>query len=87
MAALTNAELLARIAELESAKADADRLTFKVSDKQAVSVYGLQQFPVTLYLDQWERLLGQADAIRSFIQANRMRLVTKKESILAKNNR
>jgi hypothetical protein len=42
----------------------------KVSQKGALSVYGLQRMPVTLYLEQWERLLDYADEIRQFIQQN-----------------
>ena len=42
----------------------------KVSQKGAVSVYGLQRMPVTLYAEQWERLLGFGDTIREFIQEN-----------------
>jgi hypothetical protein len=55
----------------------AGRITFKVSEKGAVSVYGLQRMPVTLYSGQWERLLEQADAIREFIKANEGALSTK----------
>lgn len=44
--------------------------SLKVSEKGALSVYGLGRFPVTLYREQWEKLLGQADAIREFIKAN-----------------
>ena len=40
----------------------------KVSQKGAISVYGLQRMPVTLYVEQWERLLGFADDIREFIK-------------------
>ncbi len=40
----------------------------KVSQKGAISVYGLQRMPVTLYVEQWERLLGFADSIREFIK-------------------
>lgn len=40
----------------------------KVSQKGAVSVYGLQRMPVTLYVEQWERLLDYGDEIRQFIQ-------------------
>jgi hypothetical protein len=40
----------------------------KVSQKGAISVYGLQRMPVTLYVEQWERLLGFADEIRAFMQ-------------------
>lgn len=42
----------------------------KVSEKGALSVYGLGRFPVTLYREQWEKLLGMADQIREFIQQN-----------------
>lgn len=46
-------------------------LTFKISEKGAVSVYGLGRFPVTLYQEQWDKLLGQIDALRAFIDGNR----------------
>jgi hypothetical protein len=42
----------------------------KVSQKGALSVYGLQRMPVTLYVEQWERLLDFADEIRRFIEHN-----------------
>lgn len=42
-------------------------LSLKVSPKGAVSVYGLQRFPVTLYADQWAAVLGKAEHIRKFI--------------------
>ena len=46
------------------------KLTLKVSDKGAISAYGMGRFPVTLYRQQWERLLASADEIQSFIEAN-----------------
>ncbi len=46
------------------------RLRCKVSDKGAVSVYGMGRWPVTLYRSQWEALLGFADTIREFIADN-----------------
>lgn len=49
----------------------------KVSEKGAVSVYGLGRFPVTLYKEQWEKLLKMADEIRAFIVENNDRLKTK----------
>ena len=52
-------------------------ITFKVSEKGAVSVYGLGRFPVTLYQEQWEKLLNEADNIRGFIAENKSRLKTK----------
>jgi hypothetical protein len=56
-------------AKLEAAKASR-KITMKVSDKGALSVYGLGRFPVTLYQSQWERLLGEKEAIQGFIRAN-----------------
>lgn len=53
------------------------KLTLKVSEKGALSVYGMGKWPVTLYIGQWERLLDNAIDIRMFIEANRDRLSTK----------
>jgi hypothetical protein len=55
-------------------KTAAQGLNLKVSDKGGVSVYGLGRFPVTLYKEQWHRLLALTDDIRSFIQANEDKL-------------
>jgi len=72
--------------ELERLRAENERLkmrraagevTLRVSDKGGVSVYGLGRFPVTLYQEQWEKLLAHADEIRSFITENRERLKKK----------
>jgi hypothetical protein len=49
----------------------------KVSEKGAVSVYGLGRFPVTLYQEQWLKLLAMADEIKHFIEENRGRLKVK----------
>ena len=49
----------------------------KVSEKGAVSVYGMGRFPVTLYKEQWLRLLNMADEIRAFIAANEAQLKAK----------
>jgi hypothetical protein len=73
-------------AEIERLKAENDQLkkptrgsmSLKVSEKGALSVYGLGRFPVTLYREQWEKLLGMADQIRQFIQDND-HLLKKKE--------
>jgi hypothetical protein len=51
--------------------------SLKVSEKGAISVYGLGRFPVTLYQEQWLKLLGMADEIRQFIEENRGRLKVK----------
>jgi hypothetical protein len=48
-----------------------------VSEKGGVSVYGLGRFPVTLYKEQWAKLLAMADEIRAFIKENDTRLKTK----------
>jgi len=71
------AELERLRAENEALKARASKpLTLKVSAKGAVSVYGLGRFPVTLYKEQWERLLDMADDIRVFMAENAASLKT-----------
>ena len=73
-------------AELERLRVENERLktrraagevTMRVSEKGGVSVYGLGRFPVTLYQEQWEKLLAHADEIRAFITQNRDRLKKK----------
>jgi hypothetical protein len=54
-------------------------VSMKVSEKGAVSVYGLGRFPVTLYQEQWTKLLGIADDIKAFIEENRSKLKVKGE--------
>ena len=54
-------------------------VSLKVSEKGGVSVYGLGRFPVTLYKEQWARLLDMADDIRAFIKDNDVKLKTKGE--------
>ena len=58
-------------------KASSKELSMKVSEKGALSVYGLGRFPVTLYKEQWIRLLDLSDAIRKFIQNNEAQLKAK----------
>jgi len=72
-------ELKAKIAELEKQVQGRKRgvIDFKVSEKGGVSVYGLGRFPVTLYYEQWIRLLDHADQIRSFLDENKSRLKMK----------
>ena len=66
-------------AENETLKKPArGQMSLKVSEKGALSVYGLGRFPVTLYREQWEKLLAMADQIRQFIQDN-THLLKKKE--------
>lgn len=52
-------------------------VSMKVSEKGGVSVYGLGRFPVTLYKEQWVRLLDMAEEIRAFIRENEASLKTK----------
>jgi hypothetical protein len=52
-------------------------LSLRVSEKGGVSVYGLGRFPVTLYKEQWLRLLDMASDIRTFIQTNEAQLKVK----------
>jgi len=65
-------------AENESLKkAGRGKLAMKVSEKGALSVYGMGRFPVTLYKEQWLRLLAMAEEIKAFIAANEASLKTK----------
>jgi hypothetical protein len=75
----TKEELLQRIAELEKQAGSRSRgeLQFKVGEKGGVSVYGLGRFPVTLYYEQWNRLLDAADTLRSFLEENKSKLKLK----------
>ena len=73
-----NAELARLRAENEQLKkGGGGRSTLKVSEKGGVSVYGLGRFPVTLYKEQWLRLLDMADEIRGFIRDNEPKLKAK----------
>ncbi|HEY1271394.1 MAG TPA: hypothetical protein VGF08_05395 [Terriglobales bacterium] len=81
MAEPTYEELKSRLAELEkqtTARA-AGSLTFKVSEKGAVSVYGMGRFPVTLYYEQWVRLLEAGDKLREFLEENKGKLKLKEK--------
>ncbi len=74
-------------AELERLKAENEQLksqrarsvSLKVSEKGGVSVYGLGRFPVTLYKEQWTKLLAMTDEIRAFIKEHEPRLKAKPE--------
>jgi hypothetical protein len=74
--------------ELERLRAENERLkkrssrgvTMKVSEKGGLSVYGLGRFPVTLYKEQWIRLLDMADDIRTFIRENEGTLKSKDQA-------
>ena len=70
---------LARLrAENESLKQRRNSaVSFKVSEKGAVSVYGLGRYPVTLYQEQWQKLLALSDQIKDFIEENRAKLKVK----------
>lgn len=73
-----NAELERLRAENEALKkGSAKGLSMKVSEKGALSVYGMGRFPVTLYKEQWLKLLNISDDIRSFITAHQGELKTK----------
>lgn len=52
-------------------------VTFRVSDKGGVSVYGLGRFPVTLYQEQWDKLLAHSGELKAFIESNRASLKKK----------
>ena len=64
-------------AALKTKKPAGGTLTMKVSEKGALSVYGMGRFPVTLYKEQWLKLLGISQEIKKFIEENDARLKTK----------
>ncbi len=72
-------ELKARVQELErqTSRQRSKELEFRVSEKGGVSVYGLGRFPVTLYYEQWMRLLGVAQQLQRFLAENKSRLKLK----------
>lgn len=80
-----NEELMKQIealkAENEALKngKSAPGVNFKVTDKGGLSVYGLGRFPVTLYVEQWERLLSNIDKLKAFIEENRTRFSLKEK--------
>ncbi len=79
MAEPTYEELKARLEELEKKKTGqrSGALEFRVGEKGGVSVYGLGRFPVTLYYEQWVRLLDRAQDLRAFLEENKGKLKLK----------
>ena len=76
------AELERLRAENQALKSGAEarrRVYLKVSDKGGVSLYGIGRFPLTLYVEQWETVLGMADEIRAFLAENASKLKRKEE--------
>jgi len=69
------AQLAAAQEQLKGRKKGA--IDFRVSEKGAVSVYGLGRFPVTLYYEQWTRLLDSAEALKQFMEENKSSLKLK----------
>jgi hypothetical protein len=70
-------ELKKRLADLEAKQKRTGNMSFKVSDKGGVSVYGLGRFPVTLYYEQWMKLLDKAEDLRAFLEENKAGLKMK----------
>jgi hypothetical protein len=72
----TKEDLMARISELEKqlGTKQSGKLVFKIGDKGGVSVYGLGRFPVTLYYEQWVKLLNASEELLAFLEANKSRL-------------
>ena len=79
---MSDQELQAELERLRTENAqlknkDKGGITLKVSEKGAVSLYGMGRFPVTLYKEQWLRILGNASEIEAFIRDNEARLKSK----------
>ena len=79
MAEPTYEELKAQLEELkkQSGVRRTGSLEFRVSEKGGVSVYGLGRFPVTLYYEQWARLLDASERLKEFLEENKSRLKLK----------
>ena len=76
----TYEELKARLVELEKqveTKKRSGAMEFRISEKGGVSVYGLGRFPVTLYYEQWKRLLESAPDLKVFLEDNKGKLKLK----------
>lgn len=79
-----HAELERLRAENSALKKTSSRgLSLRVSEKGGLSVYGLGRFPVTLYKEQWIKLLDMAEDIRAFLKANEATLKTKEQNVSA----
>ena len=63
--------------QLKQQKSKAGQFSMKVSEKGGLSVYGLGRFPVTLYQEQWQKLLDHTDEIRAFMKDNAANLKKK----------
>jgi hypothetical protein len=79
---MSESEMQAELERLRAEKAqlknkDKGALTLKVSEKGALSLYGMGRFPVTLYKEQWLRILASAADIETFIRENDSKLKTK----------
>jgi hypothetical protein len=79
---MSNEELKAELERLRSENAALKKgatagIRMKVSEKGAVSIYGMGRFPVTLYKEQWLKLLDMSDEIRAFIAENEAKLKAK----------
>jgi hypothetical protein len=72
-------ELKSRLAELEKQQGQrrTGSLEFRIGEKGGVSVYGLGRFPVTLYYEQWIRLLDASEKLREFLEQNKDKLKLK----------
>jgi len=74
-------ELKSRLADLEkqveTKKRSGAAMEFRVSEKGGVSVYGLGRFPVTLYYEQWTKLLNAVPDLKAFIEENKSKLKMK----------
>ena len=79
MAEPTYEELKAQVAALQEKVKSRNRRTleFRVSEKGAVSLYGLGRFPVTLYYEQWMKVLDHVDELRAFLEENKPNLKLK----------
>jgi hypothetical protein len=74
-----SARLKAEIAQLKASVPEHEEkeITWRISEKGGVSIYGLQRFPVTLYKNQWEKIFDKVPQLQAFMQENESKLTTK----------
>ncbi len=76
LSTMSRDDLQAMVAKYMAAN-KARKLTMKVSEKGAVSLYGMGRWPVTLYASQWDKLIENIDEVKAFVDANRSVLSVK----------
>lgn len=79
-----NAAIKQKLAEAEAKLSSVNPVSFKVTEKGAVSLYGLGRFPVTLYQSQWDRVFSETENLKKFMEENKDKIAAKPEKATKK---